>query len=301
MRAPIVDCHTHTSFSDGESTFEDNIRAAQAAGCRILVTSDHLTLPASMDPRCECQVPRRNLESYREAFLQAKEFAKEIAPDMDLVFGFECDWYPGCEANVLEWSKDAQVRLGSVHWIGSVGDISIAAEDPGSEAIAAADSSDDGNGWIDYSQDMRVWEKLGSAGVWRAYVDAWCHACESPIQFDSMAHPDLPMRFSKEGYPAPKGIEALWDEMAACAHDTGRRVEISSASLRKGLDDFYPATGLLERFCKAGVSITFGSDAHHASDICSGIAAAQEHAYKVGYRNFDVVRENGEWQTWNLA
>ena len=29
---PLVDCHTHTSFSDGHASFEDNVRAAAAAG-----------------------------------------------------------------------------------------------------------------------------------------------------------------------------------------------------------------------------------------------------------------------------
>ena len=29
---PLVDCHTHTHFSDGVSTFEENVRAAAGAG-----------------------------------------------------------------------------------------------------------------------------------------------------------------------------------------------------------------------------------------------------------------------------
>ena len=73
--------------------------------------------------------------------------------------------------------------------------------------------------------------------------------------------------------------------MAACAHDTNRRIELSTASLRKGLPDYYPATGLLERFFKAGVSITIGSDAHIASDICFGILEAQKHAFAAGVSN----------------
>ena len=28
MSTPIVDCHTHTSFSDGTSTFEQNVASA---------------------------------------------------------------------------------------------------------------------------------------------------------------------------------------------------------------------------------------------------------------------------------
>ena len=36
---PLVDCHTHTSFSDGHASFEDNVRAAAAAGCRVMVST----------------------------------------------------------------------------------------------------------------------------------------------------------------------------------------------------------------------------------------------------------------------
>lgn len=32
MNTPLVDCHTHASFSDGTSTFEENVRAAAAEG-----------------------------------------------------------------------------------------------------------------------------------------------------------------------------------------------------------------------------------------------------------------------------
>ena len=51
---PLVDCHTHTSFSDGHASFEDNVRAAAAAGCRAMVSTDHLTLPASSAPMIGC-------------------------------------------------------------------------------------------------------------------------------------------------------------------------------------------------------------------------------------------------------
>ena len=50
----------------------------------------------------------------------------------------------------------------------------------------------------------------------------------------------------------------------------------------------------------AGVSITLGSDAHIASDICFGILEAQKHAFAAGYRTFDVPRADGSWESWNL-
>ena len=120
---PLVDCHTHTSFSDGHASFEDNVRAAAAAGCRTMVSADHLTLPASMDATCEVQVVEGDLPAHRLAFEDARKLAAQIAPELELVYGFECDWYEGCEPLVERWSRGAVVRLGSVHWSGNPGNI----------------------------------------------------------------------------------------------------------------------------------------------------------------------------------
>ena len=198
------------------------------------------TLPASMDPRCECQVSARDLPAHQAAFDAARELAAQIAPDMDFIFGFECDWYPGCERNVAQWAQNAQVKLGSVHWIGDAGDTSIAAGERGCERIDPADAPGLAAGWIDYSEDMHIWEELGANGVWRAYVDAWCAACESPLAFDSMAHPDLPMRFSQDGWSAPTNVRAR--------HESPHRAVYRVASQRAArlLPRHGPARALLQ-------------------------------------------------------
>ena len=270
----IVDCHTHTHFSDGVGTFEENARAAVAAGCAVLVSTDHLTLPAAMDPAGEVQVVEAELDAHRAAW----ESARDAHPELEMIYGFEADWYPGCEENVLRWSTGAQVLLGSVHWLGVI---------------------DDG-AWIDDTSDMTIWRELGPDEVWRRYVDAWCRACESPLPFGTMAHPDLPERMRNEGFAATIDLAPLWDEMVACARDTGRRVELSTAGWRKGVGDYYPAYGLLVRFCRAGVLITVGSDAHVPADMCDGIAAAYGHAWDAGYRSVEVPRANGSWETMPL-
>lgn len=295
---PLVDCHTHTAFSDGASTFDQNVRAAAQAGCRVMVATDHLTLPASMDPQAECQVLERDLPAHRTAFEQARAWAAERAPSLELVYGFECDWYPECEPLVEAWSAGAVVRLGSVHWIGDAGDIHGGASmSERAAGIAPAGTPGTGAGWIDYAEDKHVWEELGARGVWEHYADAWCRACESPLDFDVMAHPDLAMRFANEGYAPDFDLAPLWDRMATCAHDAGRRVEISTAGLRKSVDDYYPTRSLLERFCAVGVPITFGSDAHDARDVCFGIRDAQAYAASCGYSTFDIPHADGSWET----
>lgn len=270
----IVDTHTHTRFSDGVGTFEENARAAVAAGCSVLVSTDHLTLPAEMDPAGEVQVVEDSLAAHHSEWMSARD----NHPELEFIYGFEADWYPGCEENVLRWSEGAQVLLGSVHWLGE---------------------KDDG-AWIDDTSDLSIWRELGPDELWRRYVDAWCRACESPLPFGTMAHPDLPERMRNEGFAATIDLAPLWDEMAACAHDTGRRVELSTAGWRKGVGDYYPSRGLLERFCRAGVPITVGSDAHVSGDICSGIREAYAHAWDLGYRTIEVPRADGSWNSMPL-
>ena len=270
----IVDTHTHTHFSDGVGTFDQNAAAAAAAGCRVLVSTDHLTLPRVMDPEGAVQVVEPQLAEHRAAW----EAARDAHPELEMIYGFECDWYPGCEENVLRWSTGAQVLLGSVHWLGVI---------------------DDG-AWIDDTSDMTIWRELGPDEVWRRYVDAWCRACESPLPFGTMAHPDLPERMRNEGFAATIDLTPLWDQMVVCAHDTGRRVELSTAGWRKGVGDYYPARGLLERFRAAGVPITVGSDGHVPADICDGISGAYAHAWEVGYRAVEVPRADGSWESMPL-
>ncbi|EBA38893.1 hypothetical protein COLAER_01978 [Collinsella aerofaciens ATCC 25986] len=267
-----------------------------------MVSTDHLTLPASMDANCEVQVVEGDLTAHRLAFEDARKLAAQIAPELELIYGFECDWYEGCEPLVERWSAGAIVRLGSVHWIGNPGDIMAgAAGTAGTENVARPDTPDSRCGWIDDDTNLHVWENLGVRGVWERYVDDWCRACESSLSFDVMAHPDLVMRFSKEGFAPDFDPAPFWEQMAECAHDTGRRVEVSTAAPRKGLGDYYPATGLLRCFAHAEVPITFGSDAHRACDICWNIREAQAHAYDCGYRTFDIPHATGEWESTPLA
>ncbi len=270
----IVDTHTHTRFSDGVGTFAENAAAAVAAGCAVMVATDHLTLPRIMDSAGEVQVVEGELVEHRAAF----DKAASAHPELEYIYGFECDWYEGCEENIRRLSAGARVRLGSVHWLGPV----------------------DGGAWIDDASDQHIWRELGPDEVWRRYVATWCRACACDL-FDTMAHPDLAMRFANEGFAPTIDLCPLWDEMVACARDTGKRVELSTAGWRKGVGDYYPAQGLLERFFRAGVPITVGSDAHAPQDMCDGIARAYDHAARIGYRSVEVPRSDGSWEAMPIA
>lgn len=261
MVPEIVDCHTHTVFSDGKSTLAENLQAAVRQGVTTLACTDHWGRPEFVD----CSLAESRLREYEQVIVQMRaEF-----PTVELVHGLEADWYEGCAADVAETRGGATFLLGSIHYLQEKA--------------------------IDWDEDMRIWEELGADGVWRLYVEEWCKAATSGL-FDSMAHPDLPRLFSAEGYAPTIALEPLWDVMAEAAHEGHVHVEINTAGLMKSFRDFYPTEGLLKRFCAAGIPLTVGSDAHSAVRIGADIVAAYQYAYQVGYRSIDVPTATGDWR-----
>lgn len=258
----IVDCHTHTAFSDGADGIEDNVAAAEKRGIATIACTDHLAKPAFMD----CAIDETRIDELAREI----ERSRERHPNVEVVFGFEADWYTGCEADIARAKGDATFLLGSVHYLGEFA--------------------------IDWTRDMRIWERDGADAVWTEYVRTWCRACFCPVGFDSMAHPDLVRLFEKSGYAPSIGLAPLWDEMAEAARESGVRVEVSTAGLRKRLADFYPAFGLLERFRFAGVPITVGSDAHRACDVGSHVESAYAYARKAGYTHIEAPTADGDWR-----
>lgn len=259
----LVDCHTHTLFSDGKATFRQNMRAAVSAGLSTIACTDHLAHPAFMD----CAIDESRLDEYATEI----RHMREEFPRLEIVHGFEADWYPGCEADIAATRGSATFLLGSIHYLDEFA--------------------------IDWDEDMRAWEEWGANGVWRRYVDSWCEACFCPVRFDSMAHPDLPRLMGPSGHAPTFALEPLWDRMAEAAREAGVHVELSTAALRKNLGDYYPVEGLLRRFCQAGVPITVGSDSHEALTVGFGIANAYAHAARIGYKSIDVPTADGDWRT----
>lgn len=258
----LVDCHTHTIYSDGGSTLDENIAAAEARGLTTIACTDHFAHPAFMD----CAVDESRIAELGSRIEQARL----SHPNIDIVFGWEADWYEGCERDIPLFKAGATFLLGSVHYLGEFA--------------------------IDWSEDMRIWDAEGTDEVWRRYAQAWCRACFCPVGFDSMAHPDLPRLFENEGYAPSLDLDPLWDDMAEAAHESHVRIELSTAGLRKSVRDFYPAFELLKRFRAAGVPLTVGSDAHSSKDIGYGIKEAYACARRAGYASIDVPTSSGEWR-----
>ena len=281
----LVNCHTHTIFSDGASTFEENMEAALAAGITTVACTDHWGKPDFID----CSIKAEKLSEYFERIASVRK----LYPTLEIIPGLEADWYHGCEND-----------LRALRTLGSLRDLDSLPTDPKEEnnfrptfflgSIHYLQEKP-----IDWDEHTEIWDELGANALWCLYVKEWCQAATSGL-FDSMAHPDLPRMFSTEGYCPTIDLTPLQKEMAEAAHAGRVHVEINTAGLIKSFKDFYPHEALLTEFFKAGVPLTIGSDAHHASRMGDHILEAYRYARSVGYTQIDVPTTTGKWRQISL-
>ena len=126
MPIELVDCHTHTVFSDGKSTFQENMQEALAKGITTIACTDHWGRPSFID----CSIEECKLKQYAFAIERVRgEF-----PELEIVHGLEADWYPGCSTDLAETRGNATFLLGSIHYLQEKA--------------------------LDWDEDMRIWEEL---------------------------------------------------------------------------------------------------------------------------------------------
>jgi histidinol-phosphatase (PHP family) len=166
----------------------------------------------------------------------------EFVRGTPLRLGLECDFVPGAEdrtASMLE-AREFDYVVGSVHFIGE----------------RAVDMDEYG-----------VWDAGGDAdAVWRRYFETVAEAVRSGL-FDILAHPDL-VKIWGRARPLPERDPRHFYEPAIEAIAESRiAVEVSTAGLRKPVEELYPSAAFAEMCVEAGASFALSSDAHRPEQV----------------------------------
>ncbi len=262
----LIDCHIHTSrCGHAEGTVAQLLGAAVFAGLSGVVFAEHLPLPDILNEGRAFAPDAAGFAAYADEVRVQAERVRGV----EVVLGAEADWLPG-RPEAMDVQRrivrecGVEVVLGSVHFL------------------------DD---WpFDSPDHLAEWDRRGVDAVWETYFGAWCAAAEQG-GFDVMAHPDLPKKF---GFKPTFDPRELYDAAARAAARSGVLIEVSTAGLRKPVEELYPSMELLEAFRGAGVGATVASDAHAPAEVGYRIDAAYEALSQAGYERVAFPRGQGE-------
>jgi histidinol-phosphatase (PHP family) len=204
-----------------------------------------------------------DLEDYHGLLSEARDDER-----LPLLVSLEVDYLVGRETETaaLLDAHGWDYLLGSVHWLGDHA--------------------------IDHP-DFSVWSEASVDAVWDSYVETLVAAAASGM-FDVMAHPDLAKVFGDR--PTPALLPALYERAAEAFATAGVVAELSSAGLRKGAAEVYPAPAFLTVLERAGVPISLASDAHTDEHIGWEFDRTLQLAYDAGYRTVTQFRRRDQRQ-----
>jgi histidinol-phosphatase (PHP family) len=156
--------------------------------------------------------------------------------------GIEGDYVLGAEEKLetLLGSRPFDYVVGSVHFLG--------------------DHSLD-------TEDYTIWDGTQDADdIWRRYFETLASAARSGL-FDILAHPDLVKVWGRAGRFPSVDPKTMYEPAIEAIAESGIAVEVSTAGLRKGVGEIYPAPAFMEMCVDAGAVFALSSDAHEPGQI----------------------------------
>ncbi len=189
--------------------------------------------------------------------------------DLPVRLGIEADYFPGTEGAIraIVAAAPFDYVIGSVHWIGTWG--------------------------FDLLGVEGLWDGRDVDQMYREYFALLAQGARSGL-FNIMAHPDL-IKVMGHRPSTAFDLEALYAEAAEAFVAGGVAVEVSTAGLRKPVEELYPDPAFLRACRRRGVPLSLASDAHQPEDVGLDFAQAVALARDCGYREVITFAGGRGW------
>lgn len=234
-----IDYHTHNvRCGHAVGTLEEYVQSAIAKGMVQIGLSDHMPLlhvdPAAYYP--EMAMPMDELPRYVEECLRLKD---KYQNEISVRVGLEGDFIEGYEdaiAKIVQ-AYPWDYVIGSVHFLGT---------------------------WdvTDFRQ-VHNWEGRSVFQVYEQYYDAVRKAAATGL-YDYIGHIDAIKRF---GYRPEEDVTELEDSALQAVLKHGLAIELNAAGIHTAAKEMYPSLRMLEQAHALGITVTYGSDAHHPDRV----------------------------------
>ncbi len=255
----ICDYHMHTPLC-GHATGEPKQYAEHAIqiGLEEIGFSDHAPLVSHEDPRITM-----NLKQLPQYHTMIEDVQLKFKGKLRIKMAIEADFIPGFEKETEKILADYPYDyvIGSVHFIKNWG--------------------------FDDPDQRDTWDQIDVNRVYHDYYDLLRQSAKSGL-FDIMGHVDLVKKF---GHRASEDMTDEASQTARVFKECGVAVEINTAGLRKPCKEMYPALNYLKIYRKAGVPLTFGSDAHDPKHVGADFDKAFNLAKEAGYKEYLVFKK----------
>ena len=271
-----ADMHNHTVASHGLATVGEMFAAAQARNLVWYGFSEHSPLP----PGYSCPLYKGDLAvtfpAYAEEVLALREQTSSQKSGAHaqprVLLGMELDWLP---VNT-PWMLDMVSRyafdyiIGGLHFVDDV-------------PVGSPRS---------WGPEVERQERFAR---YDAYYDVMRGLAASGM-VDVVAHPDFIKVCCYDDFQAwlkqPGSLDLVAGALTAM-RDSDTAMEVSSAGLRKPFHEPYPGPAIMEIAADLGLTISFGSDAHAASETVSHFEELARYARSYGFKNnrIAVARE----------
>lgn len=240
----ITDYHLHLRQDDIEARASQQftpanisryIEAAEAAGVTDLGCAEHMYRFTEA------------LNVWRHPFwdewaLDDIDQYCDVVSASPIKLGIEADYILGAEDRIdnLLSPRPFEYVVGSVHFIG--------------------DRSLD-------TEEYTVWDDTSDPdAIWRRYFETLAEAARSGL-FDILAHPDLVKVWGRAGRLPSGDPRFMYEPAIEAIAESGIAVEVSTAGLRKGAQEIYPAPAFMEMCVDAGAVFALSSDAHEPGQV----------------------------------
>ncbi len=265
LAACLPDYHTHHELclhATGRTI--DYARSAAAAGIWEFAATDHC--PTDVGFGIEHRMKLVEFDQYQRDV----EIARREFPQVNILFGVEADFFPGCEQFLQKFLSENpfDIILGSIHF----------------------------RDYWSTDKSRRGLSEGDPDTIWREYYGMIGDLADSGL-YDVVTHMDLPKRFGNGGNP-----EAIRDYVLPALDKIAQAnmaIEINTSGLIHSIHEVYPAQHILAWAAERGIGLVFGSDAHSPDRVGDGFGHAFELACAAGFkeaRRYDKRR----WTTYPL-